>query len=82
MVWIIGLKYLLLWVPFDVIWLLWLCKNYNVLNDKFFSHAGYLPVLDFALIMVVFTTYGESRHVYEDVCRIGGYGEGYFIQHG
>jgi hypothetical protein len=53
-------------------------RNDKVFNDKKTSHAGYLPVQNFAPFMVFCTMYGEPRPVYGGVYMVGGHGERYF----
>jgi hypothetical protein len=85
MVWIVGLKILI------KVGLLSLFGRYDYVEIKrfskiiFFSYVGYLPVHNFASVMVTTTTCGESRAAYEGAYTVGGH-EGLvtdiFIQHG
>jgi hypothetical protein len=58
-----------------IIWSLWLYRNDKIFNDKYSSHASFLPVCNFAPFMVVSSTFGELRPIYGDIYTVGGHGK-------
>jgi hypothetical protein len=56
------------------IWLLWLCRNDKMFNDKNSSiFGGYLPVYQYSLFMVISTEGGETKTYLWRSVHGGGY---------
>jgi hypothetical protein len=78
MVLISGLERLLGWKRFRHM-VAMAVKMMKCLTIKKFFFAGHLPVYRYSPFVIVSSAGGEPRPVYEGLCTVEDYDEGYFV---